>query len=82
MFDVGEGQSGVIPAPTGGAQILFKVTQVVEPAAADAQTVPDDVKNSFAAGLSGDLLDQLVAQLQSQYSVEIDQVAISQALAR
>ncbi len=82
MFDVGEGQSGIIAAPTGGSQIVFKVTQVVEPAGADAQTVPDDVKNSFAAGLSGDLLDQLVAQLQGQYPVEIDQVAISRALTR
>ncbi|MET3790271.1 SurA N-terminal domain-containing protein [Aquamicrobium terrae] len=82
MFDVGEGGSGIVAAPTGDAQILFKVAQVVEPAGADASTVPDDVRNSFASGLSGDLLDQLVAQLQTQYQVEIDQVAISQALTR
>jgi peptidyl-prolyl cis-trans isomerase D len=32
--------------------------------------------------MSDDLLDQLVAQLQTQYPVQIDQTAISQAMAR
>lgn len=82
IFEVGEGGSGVIPSPTGDAQILFRVTQVVEPAGADASTVPEDVRTSFASGLSGDLLDQFVAQLQNVYKVEIDQVAVSQALVR
>jgi peptidyl-prolyl cis-trans isomerase D len=82
IFEVGEGGSGVIPSPTGDAQILFRVTQVVEPAGADASTVPEDVRASFASGLSGDLLDQFVAQLQNVYKVEIDQVAVSQALVR
>jgi hypothetical protein len=44
--------------------------------------VPEDVRASFASGLSGDLLDQFVAQLQNVYKVEIDQVAVSQALVR
>ena len=82
MFGVGEGKIGVVPAPTGDAQILFKVVQVVEPAGADAGTVPQEVRNAFASGLSADLLDQLVAQLQGQYKVEVDQVAISRAMAR
>lgn len=82
MFDVGEGGSGIVPSPAGDARILFKVAQVLEPAGADASTVPEDVRTSFASGLSGDLLDQLVARLQGEYQVEIDQVAISQALVR
>lgn len=82
IFEVSEGGSGIVPSPAGDAQILFKVAQVVEPAGADASTVPEDVRTSFAAGLSGDLLDQLVARLQTEYKVEIDQVAISQALVR
>ncbi|MGB3538967.1 MAG: SurA N-terminal domain-containing protein [Mesorhizobium sp.] len=82
MFDVGEGGTGLIAAPTGEAKILFKVAEVIEPAGADASSVPEDMQKSFASGISDDLLDQLVAQLQTQYQVQIDQVAISQALAR
>ncbi|MHA6684815.1 SurA N-terminal domain-containing protein [Mesorhizobium sp. A556] len=81
-FGVGEGGIGLIPAPTGDGQIVFKVEQVIEPAAADASSVPEDMQKSFASGISDDLLDQLVAQLQTQYPVQIDQTAISQALAR
>ncbi|KQZ99783.1 peptidylprolyl isomerase [Mesorhizobium sp. Root157] len=82
MFGVGEGGVGAIPSPTGDGQILFKVVEVFEPAGADASSVAEETRKSFAAGMSDDLLDQLVAQLQTQYSVEVDQVAISQALAR
>ena len=81
-FGVGEGGIGLIAAPTGEAQILFKVVEVIEPAGADADSVPEDLQKSFASGISDDLLDQLVAQLQTQYPVEVDQVAISQAMAR
>lgn len=82
MFDVPEGGVGVVPAPAGGAKILFKVAEVFEPAGADARSVPEEMRNSFAAGMSEDLLDQLVAQLQTQYEVRIDQTAIAQALNR
>jgi len=56
--------------------------EAIEPAGADASSVPEDMQKSFASGISDDLLDQLVAQLQTQYQVQIDQVAITQALAR
>lgn len=82
MFGVGEGGTGLIPSPTGDGQILYKVAEVFEPAGADASSVPDDAQKSFTAGMSDDLLDQLVAQLQTQYDVRIDQAAISQAQAR
>ncbi|KQZ13692.1 peptidylprolyl isomerase [Mesorhizobium sp. Root554] len=82
MFGVGEGGTGVVAAPTGEAKILFKVAEVFEPAGADASTVPAEAQKSFASGLSDDLLDQLVAQLQTQYSVQIDQTAMTQALAQ
>lgn len=81
-FGVGEGGVGLMAAPTGDAQILFKVAQVIEPAGAEASSVPEDLQKSFASGISDDLLDQLVAQLQTQYPVTVDQVAISQAMAR
>lgn len=79
VFAVAEGGSGIVSAPTGTAKILFKVAEVFEPAGADASTVTDDVKKSFASGMSDDLLEELVAQLQSQFSVKVDQVAIEQA---
>ena len=82
MFGVGEGGTGLIPSPTGEGQILFKVAEVFEPAGADASSVPDDAQKSFTQGMSDDLLDQLVAQLQTQYAVSIDQAAVAQAVAQ
>lgn len=81
-FAVGEGGSGLFAAPTGDSQILFKVVEAIEPAGADASSLPENVQKTFASGMSDDLLDQLVAQLQTQYQVQIDQVAITQALAQ
>jgi peptidyl-prolyl cis-trans isomerase D len=80
-FAVAEGGSGVIQAPTGDAQILFKVTEVFEPAGASPESVPEDAQASFSSGLANDLLDQLVARLQTQYEVEVNRAAIDQALA-
>ena len=51
-------------------------------AGADGSSLPDDAQKSFSAGMSDDLLDQLVAQLQSQYDVRIDPAAVSQAQTR
>lgn len=82
MFGVGEGGTGLIPSPTGDGQILFKIAEVFEPAGADASSVPDDAQKSFTSGMSDDLLDQLVAQLQTQYDVRIDQAAVAQASTR
>ncbi|MBN9548779.1 MAG: peptidyl-prolyl cis-trans isomerase, partial [Alphaproteobacteria bacterium] len=82
MFGVGEGGTGLVPSPTGDGQILFKVAEVFEPAGADGSAVPDEAQKSFGAGMSDDLLDQLVAQLQTQYDVRIDPNAVSQAQTR
>lgn len=80
MFEMGQGGTGVIPSPAGDAQILFKVAEVFEPAGADASAVPEDAQKSFASGMSDDLLDQLVAQLQTQYGATINQAAVARAL--
>ena len=82
MFGVGEGGTGLIPSPTGDGQILYKVAEVFEPAGADASSVPDDAQKAFTSGMSDDLLDQLVAQLQTQYDVRVDQAAVAQASTR
>jgi peptidyl-prolyl cis-trans isomerase D len=81
IFGVTEGGSGLVAAPTGDAQIVFKVTEVFEPAGADASSVPEDAQKSFASGMADDLLDQLVAKLQGEYGVTVNRSAIEQALA-
>lgn len=81
VFSVAEGGAGVFTMDEGGAQILFKVTEVFEPVAAGPEAISDDVRQGFATGMSNDLLDQLVAQLQTQFSVSVNQAAITQAMA-
>ncbi|PWJ85665.1 peptidyl-prolyl cis-trans isomerase D [Pseudaminobacter salicylatoxidans] len=80
-FSVSENGVGVFPSPTGDAEILFKVAEVFEPAGADANSVPEDVRRQFAAGIGEDLLDELVARLQTEYPVQVNQNAINQAQA-
>jgi peptidyl-prolyl cis-trans isomerase D len=81
VFGIGEGDEGVVSAPAGDAQILFKVAESFEPAGAGPDSVPEDARQQFAAAMSSDLLDQLVGQLQAQYKVTIDRNALNQALA-
>ena len=81
IFGVAEGGSGLVAAPTDDAQIVFKVTEVFEPAGADANSIPEDAQKSFASGMADDLLDQLVAKLQGEYGVTVNRAAIDQALA-
>ena len=81
IFGVAESGTGLVAAPAGGAQIVFKVTEVFEPAGADASSVPEDAQKSFASGMADDLLDQLVAKLQGEYGVTVNRSAIDQALA-
>ncbi|PSJ59864.1 SurA N-terminal domain-containing protein [Pseudaminobacter soli (ex Li et al. 2025)] len=81
VFGVAQNGVGVFPSPSGDAQVLFKVTDVSEPVAADASSVPEDLRNQFARGIGDDMLDELVAKLQAEYSVSVNQSAISQALA-
>lgn len=81
VFSVTENGSGIVPAPSDDAQIVFKVTEVFEPAGADANSVAEEARDAFAAGMADDLLDQFVAKLQSQYRVTINRALIDQALA-
>lgn len=81
VFGVSENGSGAFPAPTGDARILFKVTEVFEPAASGPDAVGEGARRDFAMGFADDVLDQLVAQLQTQYEVRVDQAAIARALA-
>lgn len=81
IFGVAEGGTGLVAAPTGDAQIVFRVAEAFEPAGADASSIPEDAQRSFASGMADDLLDQLVAKLQGEYGVTVNRSAIEQALA-
>ncbi|QPC87777.1 peptidylprolyl isomerase [Mesorhizobium sp. NBSH29] len=81
MFGVPEKGTGTVSSPQGDAQIVFLVAEVFEPAGAGPDAVPDDQKKVFASGMSDDLLDQLVARLQADYVVTVDQGAVQRALA-
>ena len=81
IFDVPQGGIVRFVSPSADQQFLVVVTEVFEPAGAGPEAVPEDARNSFASGLSDDLLDQLVARLESEYGVQINQAAIQQALA-
>lgn len=81
IFGVAEGGVGAIASPTGDARILFKVVEVFEPAGAGPDAVPEDARKQVTSGLSDDLLDQLVARLQTEYEVTVNQSAVDQALA-
>ena len=74
------GHTGVVIAPSGDAQILFKVTEVFEPVGADPSSVEDTEKQAYSAAIAGDLVDQFVGRLQSEYGVSVNSTAIQQAL--
>ncbi len=80
VFGVPQGASGSIAAPDGASQILFVVTEVVQPMSAGPDAVPQDLAERLRTGMADDLLDQLVARLQTVYPVRVNQTAVDQAL--
>lgn len=80
VFGVGRGGSGVTPGESGDTQIVFRVTDVVHPVDAGPDALPQAMRDRYASGLADDLLDQLVARLQSQYPVSVNRAAMQQAL--
>ncbi len=63
------------------SRILFKVAEIFEPAASGPEAVPEDAQKDFSTGLADDLLGQLVARLETDFPVSVDQSVMSQALA-
>ncbi len=80
VFGVARGESGLTPGANAGTEIVFRVADVVHPVDAGPDAVPQEVRDRFTRGLADDLLDQLVARLQSQYRVNVDRAAMQQAL--
>jgi len=81
IFRGPDGFTGMAAAPSDDAQILFKVTEVTEPASAGPDAIPEQQRNYLATALSDDVLEQMVGELQKQYPVKINQTVINNALA-
>ncbi|NKC02733.1 peptidyl-prolyl cis-trans isomerase [Brucella haematophila] len=81
IFRGPNGFTGTAAAPSDDAQILFKVTEVTEPASAGPDTIPEQQRNYLSTALSDDVLEQMVGELQKQYPVKINQTIINNALA-
>ncbi len=80
-FSVAEGKPATGAAlGDGNGRLLMVVTEVLEPVGAGADAVPDQLKKNFSSGMADDLLDQLVARLQGEYGVSVNEAAIRQAL--
>ncbi len=80
IFRGPQGLTGIAAAPSDEGQILFKVTAVTEPASAGPDAIPEQQQKYLATALSDDVLQQLVAELQTQYPVRINKSVINQAI--
>lgn len=80
VFARAEGGAGVTPTADDNGRILFKVTEVFEPAGADASSIPEEGRKQFGEGLASDMLDELVARLRGEFDVEVNRTAAQQAL--
>ena len=66
---------------SGDTQIVMKVVETYEPADKSAGAVSEAQKKQTADSMSDDLLDQLVARLQTDFPVTVNQQLIDSALA-
>lgn len=82
VFGVAEGGVGQTPTPQNDGNIVFKVTEVFEPAGVDASTLPEDQRKSVSMSISNDMLDELVNRLRGEFGVTVDRVAAQAALQR
>ncbi|QKV18119.1 peptidylprolyl isomerase [Oricola thermophila] len=79
IFDGGPDHSGTFPAPAGNTYKIFRVTSVSQ-AVGGAENLGPGVREGVRTSMADDLLDQMVAKLQTIYPVEINQNAIQRAL--
>jgi peptidyl-prolyl cis-trans isomerase D len=82
VFDGPEGLVGVTESASDGSKLIFKVAEVIEPANVGPDALAQADKDANGSRIADDLLDQLVAQLQTVYPVTVNQTIINQALAR
>ncbi len=66
---------------SGDTQYVLKVVETYEPADKSPGAIAEDQKKRANSAVSDDLLDQLVARLQGEYPVTVNQALIERALA-
>ncbi|MEJ1120726.1 SurA N-terminal domain-containing protein [Phyllobacterium sp. CCNWLW109] len=82
VFDGPQGLVGMSESASDGSKLIFKVTEAIEPANVGPESLTAAEKDAFGSRLADDLLDQLIAQLQTVYPVTVNKTVIDQALAR
>jgi peptidyl-prolyl cis-trans isomerase D len=80
IFALTEGGVGQTPTVQNDGRMLFKVTEVFEPAGADASTLPEQQRNTLSTGVANDMLEELVSRLRGEFDVEVDRAAAQQAI--
>ena len=79
VFDGGPDNSGVFPAPASNGYHVFHVTSVSQ-AVGGVDNLSEDVRNRVRTSMADDLLDQMVAKLQTIYPVQVNQNAMQRAI--
>lgn len=80
VFDVPVEGVGSFASGESGDWIVFRVTDSALQLDARSELVPDDLRRGLDAAAAEGLLDQLIARLQEEYRVTINQAAINRAL--
>jgi peptidyl-prolyl cis-trans isomerase D len=80
-FGGGKDYVTVSAGGSGETQYVLKVSETYEPADKSPSAIAEDQKKRANSAVSDDLLDQLVARLQGEYPVIVNQALIERALA-
>jgi peptidyl-prolyl cis-trans isomerase D len=80
-FGGGKDYVTVSAGGSGETQFVLKVAETYEPADKSPGAIADDQKKRANSAVSDDLLDQLVARLQGEFPVTVNQALIERALA-
>ena len=78
-FGGSDDHAAVVTAPDGESQIILQVNTVNRPNA-DIQLIDAQTQSGLSQAMSNDLVEQMIAQLQTIYPVTINQSAIERAL--
>jgi len=79
IFDGGPEHKGTVASPSGNGYIVYAVSAVTQPVGG-VETLGANVRDTIKQSISDDLLDQLVAKLQTIYPVRVNQSAVERAL--
>jgi len=79
IFDGGPQNSGYFAAPASNGYQVFRVTSVSQ-AVGGVENLGENVREGVRTSMADDLLDQMVAKLQTIYPVQVNQNTIQRAL--